>query len=131
MLWQSSKFNFMKKLSCFLFLLLMLAGCGQDYNSNYGDYSQYSPVEGIDTSTPEGLRLLDAYKVMQTSCFQCHSWSEYKTSAQWVSAGLVTRGNLSSSILYTRLKNVGGNMPPAGQLTTADFTSIETWISNL
>lgn len=109
----------------------MLAGCGQDYNSNYGDYSQYSPVEGVDSSTPEGVRLLEAYKVFQTNCFQCHSWSEYKTSEQWVTAGLVTKGNLTSSPVYTRLKNVGGNMPPAGQLSTADFTSIENWISNL
>lgn len=111
----------------------MLSGCGQDYNSNYGDYGQYSPVEGIDSSTPEGARLLAAYKVMQTKCFQCHQWSTYKTSAQWVSTGLVTAGNSSGSEIYTILKNNGGNMPPdpIAQLTGEEVDSIKAWIDGL
>lgn len=123
----------MKKISGLLFLVLILSGCGQDYNSNYGDYGQYSPVEGIDSSTPEGTRLLAAYKVMQAKCFQCHQWSTYKTSAQWVSAGLVVAGNSSGSDVYTILKNNGGNMPPdpIAQLSSEEVNSIQTWIDGI
>ena len=123
----------MKKISGLLFLVLILSGCGQDYNSNYGDYGQYSPVEGIDSSTPEGTRLLAAYKVMQAKCFQCHQWSTYKTSAQWVSAGLVVAGNSSGSDVYTILKNNGGNMPPdpIAQLSSEELSSIQTWIDGI
>lgn len=123
----------MKKISGLLFLILFISGCGQDYNSNYGDYGQYSPVEGIDSSTPEGVRLLAAYKVMQTKCFQCHQWSAYKTSAQWVSAGLVIAGNSSGSEVYTILKNNGGNMPPdpIAQLTSDEVNSIQVWIDGI
>lgn len=130
---QLSTFNFMKKILCITFLLSLVSGCGQDYNSNYGDYAQYSPVEGIDSSTPEGLRLLEAYKVFQGKCFQCHSWSDYKTSQQWIDAGKVTAGVPGSSSVYTRLKNNGGNMPPdpIGALSTAEFTAVENWILNL
>lgn len=123
----------MTKLLGFFFLVFMITGCGQDYNSNYGDYGQYSPVEGIDSSTPEGTRLLAAYKVMQTKCFQCHQWAGYKTSAQWVSAGLIVEGNSSGSNVYTILKNNGGNMPPdpIAQLTGEELETIKTWIDNL
>ncbi len=123
----------MKRLMAFLFLTLMISGCGQDYNSNYGDYGQYSPVEGIDSSTPEGTRLLAAYKVMQGKCFQCHQWSTYKTSAQWVSAGLVVAGNSGGSEVYTILKNNGGNMPPdpIAQLSSDEVNSIKAWIDGI
>lgn len=111
----------------------MLTSCGQDYNSNYGDSGAYSPVEGIDSSTPEGTRLVAAYKVAQAKCFQCHQWSTYKTSSAWVSAGLVVAGNSGGSDLFTILKNNGGSMPPdpIAQLTTEELESIKTWIDNL
>lgn len=123
----------MKKILALTFTILMLTGCGQDYNSNYGDGGQYSPIEGIDSSTPDGTRLLAAYKVAQTKCFQCHQWSTYKTSAQWVSAGLAVAGNSGGSEMYTILKNNGGNMPPdpIAQLTTEELESIKTWIDGM
>jgi uncharacterized membrane protein len=122
-----------KKIITLIFLMMLLQGCGQDYNSNSGDYSQYAPVEGIDSSTPDGTRLLAAYKIMQTKCFQCHTWSSYKSSASWVSARLVTAGSTGGSDLYVKLKNVGGNMPPdpIAQLTAEELTAIEVWINNI
>ena len=123
----------MKRMICLTFMLSLIAGCGQDYNSNYGDYGQYSPVEGIDSSTPEGARLLAAYRVFQGKCFQCHSWSNYKTSAQWESAGLIVKGNSASSDVITMLKNYGGNMPPdpIAPLSTEELTNVEAWINAL
>lgn len=124
----------MKKALSFTMLILLLSGCGQDYNSNSGDLGQYAPVEGIDSSTPDGTRLLAAYKVFQSKCFQCHQvWSGYKTSTQWVSAGKVTVGNPSASVVWTILKNNGGNMPPdpIAQLTAEELAFVEEWINGI
>lgn len=123
----------MKSIIGTIFLLLLVAGCGQDYNSNTGDYSQYAPIEGIDSSTPDGARLLAAYKIFQAKCFQCHTWSQYKTSAQWVSAGKVAQGNASASAIYTILKNNGGNMPPdpIAELTSTELAAVESWINQM
>lgn len=123
----------MKNRISFALLLLFLASCGQDYNSNTGDFAQYAPIEGIDSSTEDGTRLLATYKIFQAKCFQCHSWSAYKTSAAWVSAGLVFKGNSSASQVYTRLKNNGGDMPPdpIAELTAAELLSVETWINQM
>lgn len=111
----------------------LLTGCGQDFNSNYGDFGQYAPIEGIDSSTPEGARLLAAYKVLQAKCFQCHSWSNYKTSQAWIDAGRVVAGNPSASSIYSTLKNNNGNMPPDpfAPLTSAEIVLFEDWINNL
>lgn len=121
-----------KNLFC-LILSLFIVSCGQDYNSNYGDKGRYTPIEGIDSSTPEGARLLASYRVMQEKCFQCHQWSTYKTSEQWVTANLVTRGSTSGSGVYTRLKNNGSDMPPdpIAQLTSEELASLEAWINAL
>lgn len=123
----------MKKIFCLTFLLILAAGCGQDYNSNTGDFSQYSPIEGIDSSTPDGTRLLAVYKIFQAKCFSCHTWSQYKTSEQWVSAGLVSKGNTGASQVFTRLKNSGGNMPPdpIAELTSTELLSVEAWINQM
>ncbi|MBC7430052.1 MAG: hypothetical protein H7336_15665 [Bacteriovorax sp.] len=122
----------MKKIICMTFIVFLAASCGQDYNSSSGDYSQYAPIEGIDTSTADGARLLTAYKVFQVKCFQCHNaWSSYKSSAQWISAGLVSAGNQGASLIHTRLKNNGGDMPqdPISELTSEEFAAIEAWIN--
>lgn len=124
----------MKKICSLLFVAFIITGCGQAYNSNSGDEGQYAPISGIDSSTPDGARLLAAYKVFQGKCFGCHSaWQGYKSSAQWVEAHEVVAGDLSSSPVYTRLKNVGGDMPrdPIAQLTAEELATVETWISQM
>ncbi|NOT79719.1 MAG: hypothetical protein HOP07_12065 [Bacteriovoracaceae bacterium] len=121
------------KLIISLFLCLAFVSCGQDYNSNYGDKGRYTPIEGIDSSTPAGARMLGVYRVMQDKCFQCHQWSNYKTAEQWEAAGIVSRGSLSGSICHTRLKNNGSDMPPdpIAQLTAEELTAVEEWILNM
>jgi uncharacterized membrane protein len=124
----------MNKIICLIFIIFFAASCGQDYNSNSGDYSQYAPQDGIDASIADGTRLLAAYKIFQAKCFQCHSaWSVYKSSVQWTSSGLVTQGNTSGSLVWTRLKNNGGDMPqdPIAELTTDELAIVETWINGI
>lgn len=123
-----------KKVLSFTLFLLLFSSCGQDYNSNSGDFGQYAPIEGIDSSTADGARLLGAYRIFQAKCFQCHQeWSGYKTSAQWVSSGKVSAGNASASNVWTILKNNGGNMPPdpIAQLTADEMASVEQWIDGI
>lgn len=122
----------MKKLF-FVSLFLFLSSCGQDYNSNSGDQGQYSPNGSIDTSTPDGVRLSAAYSILQAKCFQCHSgWTNYTTSAQWESAGLIAKGSAANSELVRSLKNYGGDMPPDPQspLSTEQVAVFENWIDN-
>ena len=117
------------------FLLITLASCGSDYNSNYGDYSKYGPIEGIDSSTPDGARLLAAYRVMQGQCFSCHAgYADYKSSAAWVASGSsrVVAGSPTSSTIFTKLLNNGGTMPLNGsQLSADDVAAIEAWITGI
>jgi len=132
--WQLLTFKSMKKTTLLTFFLAaFLASCGQDYNSNYNDKGRYAPIAGIDSSTPDGARLLASYRIMQDKCFQCHQWSSYKSSAQWVAAGKVVAGSTGASSIYTNLINAGGNMPPApiAQLTSEEVASIEAWINGI
>ena len=126
--------NMIKKFFAALFCIIFFTGCGQDYNSNSSDLKQYSPIDGIDTSTVDGVRLLTAYKVFQTKCFQCHQdWADYKTSEQWTSAGKVVAGSAGTSSVWTFLKNNGGSMPPdpIAQLTSKELADVEAWISGI
>lgn len=116
-----------------LISLMFLISCGQDTNSQSNDRTEYGAVE-IDITSPEGQRLSAAYAVLQTNCFSCHGgWSEYTTSNQWINAGKVEPGSYATSLLITRLKNNGGDMPPnpKGALPTADITVLQNWIDNL
>ena len=110
---------------------MLAASCGQDYNSTSGDFGQYAPIEGIDSSTEDGTRLLAAYKVMRTKCFACHEWSEFKSSAAWVASGRVAAGNAAGSALYTEISN--GRMPPpdAPQMVGEETAKIEAWINGI
>ena len=127
----------MVKMKIFFILLaftVLMTSCGQDYNSSSSDAGQYAPIEGINSSTAGGARLLAAYRVMQSKCFQCHSaWSTYKTNALWVSSGKVVAGNTSASSAYTSLKNNNGNMPPDpyAQLTTEELETVTSWIQGM
>ena len=124
----------MKKILSLIILSVVLSSCGQDYNSSSNDAGQYAPIEGIDSSTAGGARLLAAYRVMQSKCFQCHSsWATYKTNALWVSSGKIVAGNPSASSAYTSLKNNNGNMPPDpyAQLTTEELETVTNWIQGM
>ncbi len=122
----------MLKQIMFLIFIFFVSGCGQDYNSNTNDKSQYTTVE-IDTSTPQGSRFALAYKVLQTQCFECHAWSVLNTSERWVDSGYVTRGNYTDSPIIGILKNYGGTMPkdPYPAMTTTDLAILEDWITNM
>lgn len=113
--------------------LFILAGCGQDTNSQTNDRTEYGQVE-IDTTSPEGARLSAAYAVLQTNCFSCHgTWASYTTSNDWINSGKIEPGSYATSELAVRLKNNGGNMPPnpKSALSSADDTTLKNWINNL
>ena len=119
-----------KKIFLFQFIVLCLSSCGQDYNSNYNDRGTYA-----DIGIPPGDPLYNPYVILQNKCFSCHSseWQNYKTSAQWVNAGLVTPGNYNISKLKVNLKNYGGTMPPepTSPLLSSELEILRVWINNL
>lgn len=120
----------------YLLLSLLLVSCGQSFNSHTGD-AAYSGTNGIDTSTPAGQRLDAAYTVLKNECMSCHtgyhnSWANYRTSSAWINAGLVSPGSINASSVYTRLKNVGGDMPILNpQISETERQVLESWISQL
>jgi len=118
----------MNKSFLILFFLIFLNSCGQDYNSNYNDRGTYA-----DIGIPPGDPLYNSYIILQNKCFSCHVWGDYKTSAQWESAGLVTAGNFNGSTIIKSLKNYGGNMPkdPYSPLTSTEIESLKVWINSL
>lgn len=110
---------------CSLFTLL---ACGQNYNSSSNDNGGDI---GIDCTVQP--RLCAAYMAMKSNhCFECHSWSSYRTDQDWSAAGLVVKNNPSSSLLVQQLKNAGGTMPQDNSpMSDDEYTSIKTWIQNM
>jgi mono/diheme cytochrome c family protein len=115
----------------------MVAGCGQDYNSNSADEDlgggKVQAPTDENCATPEQARSCKALKVIQTRCVSCHpSWKEYKTDEQWVTAGYVTVGNHSASKLIKRIINSGGDMPLGGPALPSDeYDGLTAWVDGL
>ncbi|MGZ3723077.1 MAG: hypothetical protein ACXVA9_09115 [Bdellovibrionales bacterium] len=109
-------------------LILTLASCGQNYNSSTNDNGGEL---GIDCATEP--RLCAAVLAMKNNhCFECHSWSGYKTDASWIAAGLVTKDNPGNSKLVQQLKNAGGTMPQNySPMSSDEYDAVKTWIQNM
>lgn len=123
------------KLLLTFFFSFLFYSCGQDYNSNSFDKDKFS--NDIDVSTPAGQQFAQAYSVIELNCISCHTgyhstYASYKTSADWVSAGLVNAGDFENSYLILKLKNYGGNMPLSGsELSSDDIATLRSWIESL
>jgi hypothetical protein len=105
--------------------LFFITSCGQSNNSSSGD-SKYSSAGSSDA----------AIAIINSRCISCHegyhdNWSNFTTFADYEDAGLVVGGSPLSSILITRLKNSGGDMPKNGPALDADeYLAVENWITN-
>lgn len=119
----------------YLFLLIFLVSCGQDYNSNYFDSLKYS--DSLGDGTPAGERFQAAYNILASNCISCHtgyhnSYSSFRTSSDWIDNGLVVQGDFENSFLVRKLKNYGGTMPQGGSsLGGSEMELIKVWIENL
>ena len=84
---------------------------------------------------PSDVRFCAANEIIQNNCSNCHfhtSWVGYDTSQKWIDSGRVLAGDSSGSILFTKLKNNGGNMPSgAPALSNEDAQAIKDWIDAL
>ena len=113
-------------------ILLTLISCGQTFNSQSGD--KFSGNILVDDSSPEGERSNKAFTILDRSCTSCHTsyhanWNSFQTDADWVANGLVVKGQADISPVITKLKNVGGNMPPsAPAISDADYQALLDWI---
>lgn len=127
-----------KSISFSLFYVLIslsFLGCGQSFNSNTEDFNLTAFSYCSDASD---TRLCEANEIIQTNCTNCHtssihaSWSGYDTNQEWVDSGRIIAGDADRSVLVTRLKNYGGNMPEgAPPLDQADAEKIRTWVNSL
>lgn len=120
----------------FSFLLLLVAaglvaGCGQDWNSNSGDGTLGDLI--IDCSNPANDQLCAAATVLQSKCFSCHSnWAAFDSSQDYVDAGMVVPGNTSASPIINRLVNSGSNMPPTGgALPASEYNALVAWVNGI
>ena len=110
--------------------MLVLISCGQEYNSNYNDRGTYA-----DIGIPPGSPLYNSYVILQNKCFSCHAspYQDFTTNAAWITSGRVIAGNFNTSPIKLRLKNFGGDMPPApyAELTAAEIETLKNWINGL
>lgn len=83
--------------------MLVLASCGQEYNSNYNDRGTYA-----DIGIPPGTPLYNSYVILQNKCFSCHAspYQDYITDAAWISSGRVIAGSFNTSPIKLKLKTL-------------------------
>jgi len=116
-------------------LSLLIAGCGQDYNSNSGDkdLGGGKPPAAGECSEPGAARFCAAVQSMQSRCFGCHiEWKNYKTDQDWLDSRLVSAGKSAESKVVTRLINNGGDMPlGSGAIPDSEYNAIKLWIDGL
>ncbi len=78
-----------------------------------------------------------AYKIIETKCINCHTgthnkFKNLKSSTDWIRSSLVLARNPDDSILITRLRNNGGDMPQGGgQLSKEEIQTLNDWINSL
>ena len=105
----------------FCFLLI---SCGQSFNSSTGD-TKYSTAGSSEA----------AIGIINSRCISCHegyhdSWSAFLEFSDYEAAGLVSGGAASTSLMITRLKNTGGDMPKNGPaLDAEEYLAVENWIN--
>ncbi len=107
-----------------------------------GNMSQITHSWSQTAATTPASRFASAREVLTRNCTGCHFPGStsgslaYNTELEYINAGLVSPGSLSGSKLIYRLRNYpqqidGRTMPPGGPLTAADYTALETWVSNI
>jgi hypothetical protein len=119
-----------------LFILLLLSGCIQDYNSSSGDRERFGKRPTPTRSgNPEDERFGRAFTIISNNCLSCHfgfhnRWASNTTDNAWKISGLVIPGDPFSSRLITKLQNIGGNMPfQSPPLSEDDFNTLVEWIN--
>lgn len=112
-------------------ICFFLFACGKIDNSSSGDKTMYG--EGGQTGS---LAFVGAVSVLGSYCYRCHSdWSSY-TESEFMSSGLVARGNPNGSALFYRIRGndsgTTGDMPPSGSSPSAEeLKKIKTWIEGI
>ena len=116
----------MLKCSIIILLSVFSISCGKVKNSSSSD-------GGTTVGTTDFVSATD---VLNSKCFSCHStWASY-SSDDYIKKGLVSKGSVANSSLYTRIRGndagQAGDMPP-GQpnISVSELKSIKTWISGL
>ena len=113
---------------------LLLAGCGQTFNSNTSDSGLIPLLACTEAGTAAGDRFCAAQAVIQEKCINCHSgyhdqWAAYTNDQAWKTSGRVVAGSTAGSTLITRLKNQGGNMPAdSPQISDVNYQSLIEWV---
>jgi hypothetical protein len=116
------------------FFLLLLTSC-QDQNSNSSDKEKYGPIS-LD-SDPNFPR---AFQLIQSRCISCHTgyhntWAQYQSNGDWLSSGLINRGDANNSQLILRIINTEGqdsDMPKnSSRLPDAEYEWLKKWINEI
>jgi hypothetical protein len=135
------KKSFVTVVSCIL-VLALYQNCGPGFGSNSSGLqslgADFQQLEQINAAR----RFEAAQVVLQNNCTACHYVGAdigpvtFGTEAEFINAGLVTPGSISSSRLITRLRNYpveieGRNMPPTGPLDESDYATLTSWVEGM
>jgi hypothetical protein len=124
----------MQKLLLPLFIFA-LVGC-QEFNSNTND-DKISNCNGIDSAIAQGQRLQAACVVIDTNCISCHTgyhnkWAGFTTDQQYIDNFDVIPGDAVNSLLISRLKNAGSDMPKDNpQISESEYNVLLDWVSGI
>lgn len=122
----------------FVIVALTLAPLFQNCSAGFGIDEKLVSLSSLSSAGVE--RFATAQKVMNSSCFSCHSSGgsastyplNFSNEQQFITAGLVVPGKPAESKLIARLRNfssaAAANMPPSGPLASADYQAIYNWI---
>lgn len=118
----------------FILIAVSLVGC-QAENSFSGDEERYSSTGGdASLDTCDG-RLAAVRAIFQSSCASCHPTYVSYSYRDWIDVNFVESADHEASPIFYRLRGSGvgnnQNMPPTGQLTSAEISDIQEWITEM
>lgn len=137
---KTKAYSFFGSLVAFLAIVLV-ANCGQDFNSNSGDENLGGGKVVAGACDGEaGARRCAAVAVLRPKCFGCHAGlATNSTDEDWqnnkdalTGSEFVVKGKPLSSRAIKSLINEGGKMPQGGSaLPTSEYQAIYTWIEKM
>lgn len=118
------------------FIITAMNGCGKFGSHQINSNSSADSVGGVQLFSK-------VQEILQKDCMSCHRTGgtaasfEHSSPEAFIASGLIVPGKPAESKLIFRLKNyvdssiANNNMPPTGNLSSTDYQTLYTWITEM